>query len=152
MRLLLKHGADPKFVHHGDRMVEGRGEAFQHRTDVTTALMAATGMGGGRAWVPPARTARSLTLEAVTLAVELGVDVKRGQHRRPDGTRAAQAPEITLSIAFLEARRERAEVRRQSASSTRGSGLGARDSGLGGSGSGLRARGSGLETGDLMCG
>src|SRR4029077_443347 len=36
MRLLLKHGADPKFVHHGDHVVEERGEGFQHRTDVTT--------------------------------------------------------------------------------------------------------------------
>jgi uncharacterized protein len=76
MRLLLKYGADPKFVHHGDRMVEGRGEAFRHRLDVTTALMAATGMGGGRAWVLPARSERErLTLEAVKLAVELGIDI-----------------------------------------------------------------------------
>jgi ankyrin len=76
MRLLLKHGADPKFVHHGDRMVEGLGKGFQHRIDVTTALMAAAGMGGGRAWVQPARSEREkLTLEAVTLALELGIDV-----------------------------------------------------------------------------
>ena len=27
----LKRGADPLFVHHGDRVVEGRGEAFVHR-------------------------------------------------------------------------------------------------------------------------
>ena len=51
MRLLLKHGADPLFVHHGERVVEGRGEAFVHREDATTALMAAAGMGGGKAWV-----------------------------------------------------------------------------------------------------
>ena len=76
MRVLLKYGADPKFVQHGDRMVEGRGEAFRHRTDVTTALMAAAGMGGGRAWVQPPRIEREkLTLEAVKLAVELGIDV-----------------------------------------------------------------------------
>jgi len=76
MRLLLKYGADPKFVHHGDRMVEGRGEGFRHRLDVTTALMAAAGMGGGRAWVLPARSERErLTLEAVTLAVDLGIDI-----------------------------------------------------------------------------
>src|SRR6185436_6189002 len=49
MRLLLKQGADPRFVHHGDRVVEGRGVGFQHRIDVTTALMAAAGMGGGQA-------------------------------------------------------------------------------------------------------
>jgi ankyrin repeat protein len=76
MRRLLKYGADPKFVHHGDRMVEGRGESFRHRTDVTTALMAAAGMGGGRAWVLPPRSERErLTLEAVKLAIELGIDI-----------------------------------------------------------------------------
>jgi ankyrin repeat protein len=76
MRLLLKYGADPKFVHHGDRMVEGRGEGFRHRTDVTTALMAAAGMGGGRVWVQLPRGQREpQTLEAVKLAVELGIDV-----------------------------------------------------------------------------
>jgi len=76
MRLLLKYGADPTFVQHGDRMVEGRGEGFRHRADVTTALMAAAGMGGGRAWVQLPRGQReALTLEAVKLAVELGIDV-----------------------------------------------------------------------------
>ena len=73
MRLLVKHGADPKFVHHSDYVA---GERFQHRKEVTTALMAATGMGGGTAWIQPARSEReALTLETVKLAVELGVDV-----------------------------------------------------------------------------
>ena len=73
MRLLVQHGADPLFVHHSDYV---GGEGFQHRTEVTTALMAATGMGGGAAWVQPASGEReSLTLEAAKLAVELGVDV-----------------------------------------------------------------------------
>jgi ankyrin repeat protein len=74
MRLLLKHGADPLFVHHSDYVTEGR---YQHRTEVTTALMAATGMGGGgTAWVQPARGEReALTLEAVKLVAELGVDL-----------------------------------------------------------------------------
>jgi ankyrin len=104
MRLLLKHGADPKVVHHGDRMVEGRGEAFQHRIDVTTALMAATGMGGGRAWVQPARTAReSLTLDAVKLAVELGVDVNAANTDGRTALDAAQALKYATVIAFLEA-------------------------------------------------
>jgi ankyrin repeat protein len=104
MRLLLKHGADPKFVHHGDRMVEGRGEAFQHRTDVTTALMAATGMGGGRAWVQPARTEReALTLEAVTLAVDLGVDVNAANTDGRTALDAAQTLKYATVIAFLDA-------------------------------------------------
>jgi uncharacterized protein len=74
MRLLLKHGADPLVVHHSDYVTEGR---YQHRTEVTTALMAATGMGGGgTAWVQPARGEREgLTLDAVKLAAELGLDL-----------------------------------------------------------------------------
>jgi uncharacterized protein len=76
MRLLIEHGADPRFVHHGDHVVEARGgEAYEHRADVTNVLMAATGMGGGTAWVPLARTEReALMLETVKLAVDLGVD------------------------------------------------------------------------------
>lgn len=104
MRLLLTHGADPKFVHHGDRMVEGRGEGFQHRIDVTTAVMAATGMGGGRAWVQPARAEReSLTLEAVRLAVELGVDVNAANTDGRTALDAAQTLKYATVIAFLEA-------------------------------------------------
>src|SRR5439155_2517987 len=67
MRLLVKHGADPLFVHHGDRVVDAPGgDRFEHRTRVTTALMAATGMGGGGTpWVQPERAEReTLTLEA----------------------------------------------------------------------------------------
>ena len=73
MRLLAKHGADPLFVHHSDE-ITGRG--FQHHKEATSALMAAAGMGGGSAWVKPARgELEALTLEAVKLAVELGCDV-----------------------------------------------------------------------------
>jgi ankyrin len=102
MRLLLKYKADPKFVHHGDRMVEGRGEAFQHRADVTTALMAATGMGGGRAWVQPARGEREpLTLEAVRLAVELGVDVNAANADGRTALDGAQALKYESVVAYL---------------------------------------------------
>ena len=74
MRLLVKRGADPLFVH---RCTYVAGERFQRRTEVTTALMAALGMaGGGSAWVPPAAEEReALALETVKLAAELGVDV-----------------------------------------------------------------------------
>jgi len=78
MRLLVKHGADPLFVHHSDKVVEGRsGNPFDHRIEATTALMAAAGMGGGGAsWAPVARSQReALALEAVKIAVELGIDV-----------------------------------------------------------------------------
>ncbi len=73
MRLLAARGADSRFVHHSDYVA---GEAFQHRTESTTVLMAAVGMGAGTPWVQPERAEReALTLEAVKLAVELGADV-----------------------------------------------------------------------------
>ncbi len=78
MKLLLKHGADPLFVHRVDWVVEGRnGQMFQHRQNATTALLAAVGIGGGEAWFPqPDRAEREAhTLEAVKMVVELGVDV-----------------------------------------------------------------------------
>jgi uncharacterized protein len=92
MRLLVKHGADPLFVLHGEQMTGGTqgNNGFIRRTYATTALMAATGMGGGgTAWVPPDPSEREpLTLEAVKLAVELGVDVN---HANTDGRTALDA-------------------------------------------------------------
>ncbi len=77
MRLLIQHGADPKFVHHADWVAEqGFGQA--HRTDTSTIVMAATGVGGGNlsAWVALPRSEREAqTLEAVKLAADLGVDL-----------------------------------------------------------------------------
>jgi ankyrin repeat protein len=75
MRLLAKHGADPRVVHRSDYYAGG--ETYDdHRIEMTTALMAATGMGGGRAWVAvPRRDMEALTLETARLAIELGADV-----------------------------------------------------------------------------
>jgi ankyrin repeat protein len=103
MRRLLKHGAEPLFVHHGDRVVEGRGGAgFEHRTEATTALMAATGMGGGTAWVQPVRGEReALTLEAVTLAAELGVDVNAANNDGRTALDAAKALKYDSVVKFL---------------------------------------------------
>ena len=77
MRLLAKHGADPLFVLRSERMVEGRGVAWEQRKEATTAVMAAAGMGGGGSpWIEIERSKREkLALEAVKIAVELGVDV-----------------------------------------------------------------------------
>ena len=77
MRLLVQHGADPLFVHRSDKVVDGRGDQlFPHRKEATTALMAATGMGGGTAWVQVPRSRReALMLEAVKIAVETGIDL-----------------------------------------------------------------------------
>jgi uncharacterized protein len=73
MRLLVAKGADPKFVLRNEYYVN---DLNDRRTQATTALMAAIGIGGGRAWVrpDPARH-EALILESVKLAIELGVDV-----------------------------------------------------------------------------
>src|SRR5258705_2517062 len=73
MRLLVKSGADPLFVHRNEYYVN---DLNDRRTQATTALMAAVGIGGGRAWVQPHWTQlEALMLESVKLAIELGVDV-----------------------------------------------------------------------------
>ncbi len=73
MRLLVKHGADPLFVH---RSTYYAADMNDRRTQATTALMAALGVGGGRAWFRPERAElEALIVESVKLALELGVDV-----------------------------------------------------------------------------
>ena len=105
MRLLLKYGADPLFVHHGDHVVEGRGVGFQHRADVTTAVMAATGMGGGEAWVELDRREREpLVLEAVELAFDLGIDVNAANTDGRTALDAATALKYQTVIDFLVAK------------------------------------------------
>lgn len=73
MRLLVKHGADPLFVHHAEYVA---GASFQRRKETTNALQAAVGLGTGTPWVVLPRAEREKpTLEAVKLLVELGIDV-----------------------------------------------------------------------------
>jgi ankyrin repeat protein len=75
MSMLAKHGADPLFVHHASWVAE-QGFGQKERTETTTALLAATGIGTGKPWVDAPRAEREAqTLEAVKLAVELGVDL-----------------------------------------------------------------------------
>jgi uncharacterized protein len=88
VRLLVKHGADPLFVHRAEYHTEGG----TRRSEATTALMAATGMGGGTPWVQPdLREREALTLETVTLTVELGVEVNA---TNTDGRTALDAAKI----------------------------------------------------------
>ena len=104
MRQLVARGADPKFVHRAEYIPDGPN--LKRKTDVTTTLMAATGMGGGgQAWVPPARSERErLMLEAVKFLVDAGVDLNA---ENPDGRRALDAA-TTLKfesvVAFLKER------------------------------------------------
>jgi ankyrin repeat protein len=99
MRLLLKHGADPLFVH---RASYHAGDPATPRSDTTTALMAATGMGGGAAWVRPTRVEpQARMLEAVKLAVELGIDVNAANTDGRTALDAAQAANYQSVVAFL---------------------------------------------------
>jgi ankyrin repeat protein len=99
MRLLVKHGADPLFVHQSEYLV---GESFKSKREKTTALMAATGMGGGTAWVQPARAeSEALTLEAVKLAAELGVDVNVANTDGRTALDAAKAQHYGAVVNFL---------------------------------------------------
>ena len=79
-------------MHHAEYHTE---EGAELRTETTTALMAAAGMGGGTAWVqPPRREREALALEAVKLAIELGVDVNAVNDRRPHGARRRKSAEV----------------------------------------------------------
>ena len=89
MRALAESGADPFFVHEPEYWAGG-GPAFAWQEEgATTALMAAVGMGGPNSgFATPGRQEReALTLEAVRIAVELGVDVGA---RDVNGRTAAQ--------------------------------------------------------------
>ncbi len=101
MRLLVKHGADPLFIHRADYAREG--SSGQRRREAATALMAATGMGGGaNAWVQPDRNQReALTLEAVKLAAELGVDVNAANTDGRTALDAARALKFETVVKFL---------------------------------------------------
>ena len=101
MRLLAAHGADPRFVHEVDYIVDGR---MQWRTERTTTLMAALGMGGRRArpWVPYAGAAESRTLAAVELAVALGAAVNAADadgHTALDEAEALQYESVVRYLA-----------------------------------------------------
>jgi ankyrin repeat protein len=83
--------------------VDGRGgEAYEHRTDVLTPLMAAVGMGRGAAWVQPDRDAReALMLETVKLVVESGVDLNAANTDGRTALDAAQALKYETVVKFL---------------------------------------------------
>ncbi|MBM3736907.1 MAG: hypothetical protein FJW39_14080 [Acidobacteria bacterium] len=71
MRLLLKYGADPKFVHTSRYVVEMKG--YHERSDAIPALMAALGQGSGKAWVDAqAEDREALMAEAVKIILDAG--------------------------------------------------------------------------------
>ena len=110
MRLLLKHGADARVVHHGHYHSE---EPAEPRAHLTTAVMAATGMGGGAAWVQPDRREReALMLEAVTLALAQGVDVNAVNTDGRTALDAARALRFERVATFLVEHGARAGTRK----------------------------------------
>jgi ankyrin repeat protein len=75
MRMLLKRGADPKFVFHSEYTAE-QGFGAVQRKETSNAVSAAVGMVRIRPWVELERgEGEALTLETVKLAVEAGADV-----------------------------------------------------------------------------
>ena len=109
MRLLAKHGADPKVIHQSNYV---QGEGYQRRTERTTAIMAALGMGGGTAWVPIDRAERdALILETVKVAVELGADVNTVSTDGRTALDSARAQKYDAVVRFLEERSAAASSR-----------------------------------------
>jgi ankyrin repeat protein len=99
MRLLLEKGANAAFVHHGRYHIE---EPVEPRTQVTNAVMAATGMGGGVAWVQPNRAEReTLMFESVKLAADQGVDLNAENTDGRTALDAARALKFERVAAFL---------------------------------------------------
>ena len=110
MRALAESGSDPLFVHEPEYWA-GRPPAFAWQEEgATTALMAALGMGGrvSRGFAIPGRLAReSLTLEAVRIAADLGVEVDA---RNRSGRTAVQAAEARGYDSVVELLVERGAI------------------------------------------
>ena len=104
MRLLVNHGADPLFVQKAEYRVSGGPTGTEPRAEATTILLAALGMGNGTAFLQPPdlRQREARVLEAVTLAVELGVDVNAANLDGRTALDAARALKYESVAAFLE--------------------------------------------------
>jgi len=101
MRLLVERGANPAFVHRAEYYVT---DLNDRRTEATTLLLAATGVGGtgGRPWVQVSRAEReALMLESVRMAVDLGVDVNAMNSDGRTALDAAQALKYESVVKFL---------------------------------------------------
>jgi len=105
MRLLLDRGADPQFVLRASYQSQ---DGAERRSQVTTPLMAALGMGGGSAWVQPERATReAFTLEAVQLLAD-HVDLNLANTDGRTALDAARALKYDKVVEFLESRGARA--------------------------------------------
>lgn len=101
MRLLIQHGADPKFVHHADWVGE-QGFGGVQRKETVNAVMAAVGMLRVVPWVEVEKFDReALTLEAVKIAVEQGADVNLANTDGRTALDAAKALRYQSVVDFL---------------------------------------------------
>jgi uncharacterized protein len=111
MRLLLKHGANGAFVHHASYHNE---DPVEPRTQVTNAVMAATGMGGGTGWVQPDRREReALMLESVRIAAEQSLDLNARNSDGRTALDAARASKFESVASFLMEQGARSGIARQ---------------------------------------
>ena len=120
MRLLAEHGADPLFVHNPQYWSTERDRRLIEEGE-TTALMAAVGLGGrdpfwavedaariaenGRIGRPDPEEIDRMVLEAVKVAVELGVDmdvVNASGQTALEAARAARPVPYQSTVEFLE--------------------------------------------------
>lgn len=86
MKLLADRGAETKIVHHA---VYHAGDPTEERSQTTTPLMAAVGMGGGIPWVTiDAKEREAITLETIELALGFGSDINQ---KNDDGRTALDA-------------------------------------------------------------
>lgn len=101
MRMLVAHGADPKFVHHADYVGEQGFGQVQYK-EAVTALMAATGTLRVYPWVNlPRAQAEALTLESVKLLVDWGVEVNAANTDGRNALDAARTQGYKSVIAYL---------------------------------------------------
>jgi ankyrin repeat protein len=105
MRLLVKHGADPLFVHDLKYVTAAVGNDYPAKHERTTAVMAAAGMGGGTPWVQLDRAEReAMALEAVKLGAELGIDLNATNVDGRTALDAARLLKYDSVVKFLEER------------------------------------------------
>jgi ankyrin repeat protein len=99
MRLLADHGANVRVIHHVD--YHG-GDPPVPRSQTTTPLMAAVGMGGGSVWVPAEASQReALVLESAKLALELGSDINAANDDGRTALDGANQARLAKVVAFL---------------------------------------------------
>ena len=104
MRLLVKAGADPKFVQHADWVAE-QGFGGVSRKENVNAAMAAVGMLRVSPWVELEKFDReALTLESVKLAFELGADLNLINTDGRAALDAAKALRFQSVVDFLVAK------------------------------------------------